>query len=153
MNLDDQQRLDLSDACARLAHYSTRISIAQSGGKLTLGDFGRWLAEIRNAEQVLVSTYQEWEETARDVAERENDDAKPPERDLSEVLGRMLGVIPEHESGLRARLIHIREALPFRAPEVEVLSWREVQALLKSYVPDLVEPWHHEAAAIFSGRA
>jgi len=207
--LDDQQRADFLAACGRLTHISTKLAILAD--KLEVRGVGDAIAELRNAEQVLVSIFQEreaplgrcemiiepgsdgfpdrecgtpavgsplgfpvcascldgclkgdvYDETEAAAAraclasaKREDDAAKkPPERDLSEVLGRMLGVIPEDGSDLHARLTLIRDALPYRAPEVEVLSWREVQALLKSYVPELTEPWHHEAAAIFSGRA
>lgn len=61
---DEQQRKDFCDACGRLTHASTRLTIQQAGGTLTLAELWRWIAELRNAEQVLVSIYAEREEAA-----------------------------------------------------------------------------------------
>ena len=75
-------------------------------------------------------------------------------RDLESVIADLLGVIPESETDLRAKLNHVLRAWAYRAPEIAGVSWSEAQEALFEAIgdePDL-DSWHRQALSIWCGR-
>lgn len=74
-------------------------------------------------------------------------------RDLSVVIGDLLGVIPETESNLRAELEKIRYRLAFRAPELGRMGWEEAEMALRTLGdPSKGPPWVQNVARIFTAK-
>lgn len=75
-------------------------------------------------------------------------------RDLVEVIGAMLDVLPASETDLGARLEAIQTSARYAAPEVMYRHWDRVSHLLKEafgFPPS--ENWQKSVAAIFIGDA
>lgn len=74
------------------------------------------------------------------------------DRNLSVIIGDLLGVVPPEESELRAKLVSIRSSVPFTAPEIMKRRWREcADALIESCGKRTGEPWVQQTANIFTG--
>lgn len=77
------------------------------------------------------------------------------DRNLSVVIGDMLGVIPSTEESLRAGLENIRGSLAYAPPENAGIWWQECMDLLIADigwpVPD-DKPWGVVVERIFSGK-
>jgi hypothetical protein len=73
-------------------------------------------------------------------------------RNISEVIDRILAVVPESEAALRARLLSTKETAWFTAPEAMGRVWRLLSSVLTSELPaDLPEPWQAQAGRIIRG--
>jgi len=75
-------------------------------------------------------------------------------RDLESVIADLLGVIPEDERILRAKLGHVLRAWAYRAPEIAGVSWGEAQEALFEAIghePNF-DGWHRQALSIWCGR-
>lgn len=73
------------------------------------------------------------------------------QRNLSSVLGDMLGAIPEREHRLRERLESRLSSVGCTAPEIMPLRWHEVQAILIAEIGEPREQWQQDVARIFVG--
>lgn len=76
-------------------------------------------------------------------------------RDIDAVLGDMLGLVPDHEMGLRAALMRCRSMARYAAPESASVEWQRVAATLAQHMgapADLTEQWQLDVAACFTGR-
>lgn len=72
-------------------------------------------------------------------------------RDLSEVIGQLLSVIPESEVDLRADLVKIQSAAIYTAPELIGQRWRQAQLVLQDALGARQEEWAATCAGIFGG--
>ncbi|HWA29043.1 MAG TPA: hypothetical protein VG734_25560 [Lacunisphaera sp.] len=75
------------------------------------------------------------------------------DRNLSKVLTDVLAVVPAEREVLRFELEHVRENLPYAAPEMLGMCWRTVARVLSVHVPNPTTPWERKMAEIFTGRA
>lgn len=76
------------------------------------------------------------------------------ERDLIEVINRMVEVIPTDQEGLRSALERLRRNVLFTAPEAMSRRWDFGEQVLAFHMPPIEdwEPWCHEVADIWTGR-
>lgn len=56
-------------------------------------------------------------------------------RDLNAVLNQVLTVIPAEYISLRTQLMRIQDEIPYTAPEIIILRWREAQNILNEQIP------------------
>lgn len=75
-------------------------------------------------------------------------------RDITEVIERMLEIIPANETELRADLAQVDHAACYLAPEVMGKAWAQgAQALLRRFGETApVEGWGCEVVAIWRGK-
>lgn len=75
-------------------------------------------------------------------------------RDLSEVIARILTVVPESQAGLRLDLYRVRSSALFAAPEMQPMFWDQAAEILRGTLVDVPAPgWPMEVARIFGGQA
>jgi hypothetical protein len=72
-------------------------------------------------------------------------------RDLSEVIGQLLSVIPESEVELRADLVKIQCTTLYTAPEIMADRWHQAQTVLQDALGSREDQWVADCASIFGG--
>lgn len=60
---------------------------------------------------------------------------------LTEVLDKVLALIPESEVDLRDELSKAQRSAQYGAPEAQYLYWERAQAALHTYTPDPPPDW------------
>jgi hypothetical protein len=74
------------------------------------------------------------------------------DRQLPDVIDKILEVIPKEKADLIGSLERIRESALFAPPEGMNVWWQETGATLEAGVGQPTENWHHELVRIMSGR-
>ena len=72
-------------------------------------------------------------------------------RDIIEVIDRLLGIVPEGETGLRAGLNSVKQSALFTAPEMMTIRWRRLGEVLQEEIGQPREPWQVEVGEIVRG--
>lgn len=72
-------------------------------------------------------------------------------RNLSDVVDKMLEVIPVENESLINQIKAARQSSLFAAPEMQSVFWNECASALISEIGEPVVEWQKQVAAIFSG--
>lgn len=74
-----------------------------------------------------------------------------PNRHPGDVCSEILAIVPEDQHEFRHRLEHIRSSASFRPPELQCITWSELNELLEEYcqIP-LTEDWQIKTIAIYT---
>lgn len=75
-------------------------------------------------------------------------------RNLGEVLGRLLDVIPERERDFRAGLDSVVESMRYCPPEAMVTMWRKANVVFNYHVPPQpakLSDWQRRAVSVWMG--
>lgn len=72
-------------------------------------------------------------------------------RNLSDVVDKMLEVIPSEKESLRDQLKATKQSSLFAAPEIQSSFWNNCAGILNREIGDPVEDWQKKVASIFSG--
>ncbi len=74
-------------------------------------------------------------------------------RDLTSVLGDILGCVPFESAHLSEDLTRLREGIPYTAPESMRIRWEQLEAILLQWLPDPpTEEWQWKIIDIVQGR-
>lgn len=73
-------------------------------------------------------------------------------RNIAEVIAKILAITPESESGLRAGLDSIKSSAGFKAPEVMWQCWARLADVLEHELGIPSEGWHHDVVSIVQGK-
>lgn len=72
-------------------------------------------------------------------------------RNLSDVVDKMLEVIPTENESLISRVKAAKQSSLYASPEMQSVFWNECFNALVSEIGEPVEDWQKNVAAIFSG--
>ena len=72
------------------------------------------------------------------------------DRNLIEIIDKMLSIIPDEEENLRTSLIDIQDSQRFRAPE-NMIGWYQIKEFLDNFEWNLKTPeWKLQMCSIFT---
>lgn len=76
-------------------------------------------------------------------------------RNLGAVMDKLLSVVPETESGMRADLDSLFESIKYSAPEMVSYHWDRLGAIVNQYMPlpGELSGWQQNFVFIFIGQA